>query len=49
MGFSAHRTQNSIRFSFGDENNEKEVEQVISVLPGVVEKLRSLTRVAKRI
>ena len=49
MGFSAHRTQNSIRFSLGNENNEKEVDRVISVLPGVVEKLRKLTRVAERI
>ena len=49
MGFSAHRTQNSIRFSLGNENNEKEVDRVISVLPGVIEKLRNLTRVAERI
>ena len=46
MGFRAHRTQNSIRFSLGAANTEAEVDRVIAVLPGIVEKLRSLTRAA---
>jgi cysteine desulfurase len=44
MGFPAHRTQNSIRFSLGQGNTEADVNRVISVLPGIVEKLRSLSR-----
>jgi cysteine desulfurase len=43
MGLPAHRTQNSIRFSLGAANTEDDVERVIAVLPGIVEKLRSLT------
>jgi len=48
MGFNAHRTQNSIRFSLGAANTEAEIDRVIAVLPGIVEKLRSLTRTAVR-
>ena len=44
MGFPAHRTQNSIRFSLGAANTEADIDRAIAVLPGVVEKLRSLTR-----
>jgi cysteine desulfurase len=43
MGFPAHRTQNSIRFSLGAASTETDVDRVITVLPGIVEKLRSLT------
>lgn len=49
MGFSAHRTQNSIRFSLGSANTEAEIDRVIAVLPGIVEKLRSLTRAPARV
>ena len=48
MGFNAHRTQNSIRFSLGASNTEAEMDRVIAVLPGIVEKLRSLTRAPVR-
>jgi cysteine desulfurase len=44
MGMSSHRTQNSLRFSLGLFSTEEEVDRVIAVLPGLVEKLRSLTR-----
>jgi cysteine desulfurase len=44
MGFPAHRTQNSIRFSLGSANTDADIDRVIGVLPGIVEKLRSLTR-----
>ena len=44
MGFSAHRTQNSIRFSLGMGNTDADVDRVVAALPGVVEKLRNLTR-----
>jgi cysteine desulfurase len=49
MGFPPHRTQNSIRFSLGTANTEADVDRVIAVLPGVVEKLRNLTRTAARV
>jgi cysteine desulfurase len=49
MGFPAHRTQNSIRFSLGAANTEAEIDRVIAVLPGIVEKLRSLTRSPARV
>ena len=48
MGFPPHRTQNSIRFSLGAANTEAEIDRVIAVLPGLVEKLRALTRAAVR-
>ena len=44
MGFPAHRTQNSIRFSFGVGNTDADVDRVLAVLPRVAEKLRNLTR-----
>ncbi len=48
MGLPVHRTQNSIRFSLGSANTEAEVDRVVAVLPGVVDKLRSLTRTPVR-
>ena len=48
MGFPPHRTQNSIRFSLGTVNTDEDVERVIGVLPGIVEKLRNLTRTPVR-
>ncbi len=48
MGFPAHRAQNSIRFSFGAGNTEADVTRVVEALPRVVDKLRSLTRPARR-
>ncbi len=48
MGFPPHRTQNSIRFSLGTANTEAEVDRVVAILPGIVDKLRSLTRVPAR-
>src|SRR5204863_2478772 len=44
MGFAAHRTQNSLRFSLGMFSTEEEVDRVASLLPSIVEKLRNLTR-----
>ena len=48
MGFPPHRTQNSIRFSLGSTNTEADVDRTIAVLPGIVEKLRNLTRTPVR-
>ena len=44
MGFSPHRTQNSIRFSLGLGNTADEVDRVIAILPGIVDRLRTLSR-----
>jgi len=44
MGYPPHRTQNSLRFSLGMFSTEEEVDRVAALVPGLVEKLRSLTR-----
>jgi cysteine desulfurase len=46
MGGSNARTRNSLRFSLGPENTSAEVDFVLGVLPGLVSKLRGLTRTA---
>jgi cysteine desulfurase len=43
MGLPSPRTQNSIRFSLGAGNTDAEVDFVVSKLPAIVDKLRSLT------
>jgi cysteine desulfurase len=44
MGCSPHRAQTSIRFSLGCDNTSDEINQVINVLPKVVDKLRNTAR-----
>ncbi len=48
MGLPSPRTQNSIRLSLGAGNTEAEVDFVVAKLPGIVDKLRSLTRTKVR-
>lgn len=48
MGLPHHRTLSSIRFSLGLSNTEADVDRVVAVLPGLVEKLRSLSTVGPR-
>ena len=48
MGLPVHRTQNSIRFSLGAANTDVDIDRVIAVLPGIVDKLRNLTRAVAR-
>jgi cysteine desulfurase len=48
MGLPHLRTLSSIRFSLGAANTDEDVERVISALPPLVEKLRSLTTVGGR-
>jgi cysteine desulfurase len=48
MGLPHLRTLSSIRFSLGAANTDADVERVITVLPPLVEKLRSLTTVSTR-
>ncbi|MGH9346619.1 MAG: cysteine desulfurase family protein, partial [Vicinamibacterales bacterium] len=49
MGLPAHRTQSSIRFSLGMGNTDADVDRLVAVLPGIVEKLRSLSRAPARV
>jgi cysteine desulfurase len=48
MGLPTHRTQNSIRFSLGAGNTDEQVDYLLETLPGVVGKLRTLTRTGRR-
>jgi cysteine desulfurase len=48
MGLPSPRTQNSIRLSLGAGNSEADVDFVVSKLPPIVDKLRSLTRAKVR-
>ena len=49
MGLPSPRTQNSIRLSLGAGNTDAEVDFVVSKLPAIVSKLRSLTGAGTRI
>jgi cysteine desulfurase len=44
MGLPAHRAQNSIRFSLGQGNEQNEVDALLTKLPAIVGKLRTLAR-----
>jgi cysteine desulfurase len=44
MGLGSARAQSSLRFSLGAANTEAEIDRVVAVLPGLVQKLRALTR-----
>jgi len=48
MGLPHARTLGSIRFSLGEANTEADIDRVIAVLPGLVEKLRNLTVTMRR-
>jgi cysteine desulfurase len=48
MGLPTHRTQNSIRVSLGAGSTEAEIDYFLETLPGVVGKLRTLTRAGVR-
>jgi len=48
MGLPHLRTLGSIRFSLGASNTDADIDQVLEVLPPLVEKLRSLTTVGGR-
>ncbi len=42
MGLSPEQAHASVRFSLGGENGPEDVEQILSVVPGIVERLRAL-------
>lgn len=45
MGLSGERARASLRFSLGKHNSEEDVEQVLDVLPPVVQRLREISPV----
>lgn len=47
LGRGDELARGAIRFSFGKENSEKDVEQVLEILPKAVENLRKLSPVSK--
>lgn len=47
MGLSHEVAHGSVRFTFGHENTEAEVDEVLSVLPQVVERLRAMSPIAQ--
>ena len=46
LGIPQELAHGSLRFSLGYENTEEEVDYVLSVLPGIVEKLRAMSPLA---
>ena len=44
MGLGSSRAQSSLRFSLGSATTESDIDRVVAVLPGLVQKLRALTR-----
>ncbi|HTM58284.1 MAG TPA: cysteine desulfurase family protein, partial [Candidatus Udaeobacter sp.] len=42
IGLSPEEAHASVRFSFGEENSESDVDTIIEVLPAVIERLRAL-------
>ena len=43
MGIPYDICRGSLRFSLGKESTEEEIDYVISILPGIVEKLRAMS------
>jgi cysteine desulfurase len=47
MGIDAQRAQGSVRLTVGQHNTEEEIDYVLSILPGIVEKLRAMSPLAE--
>jgi cysteine desulfurase len=47
LGLSPEQAHGSLRFTFGRENTEADVERVLEVLPGIVAKLRAMSPLLK--
>ena len=45
LGLSHEAAHGSIRFTFGKETSTEDIDYVVEVLPGIVEKLRSISTV----
>jgi cysteine desulfurase len=44
MGLGSSRAQSSLRFSLGSATSDADIDRVVAVVPGLVQKLRALTR-----
>jgi cysteine desulfurase len=42
MGYTPFAAHGSIRFSLGKETSQEDIDYVLKVLPGIVEKLRKI-------
>ena len=47
MGVDAQRAHGSVRFTVGPDNTEEEIDYVLSILPGIIEKLRAMSPLAE--
>ena len=47
MGMPHEIAHGSIRFSMGPENTEEEIDRVVSLIPGIVDKLRAMSPLTK--
>ena len=45
IGLSADEARSSIRFSLGKQNDEEQIDRLLEIIPGVVERLRKLSPV----
>ena len=43
MGFSHEVAHGSLRLTLGKENTEEDVDYVLDILPGIIEKLRQMS------
>jgi cysteine desulfurase len=43
IGLSADEARSSIRFSLGKQNNDEQIDRLLEIIPGVVERLRKLS------
>ena len=43
IGLSADEARSSIRFSLGKQNNEEQIDRLLEIIPGVVDRLRQLS------
>lgn len=48
MGVPARLAQGALRFTLGPENTEEDIDYVLSILPGMVEKLRAMSPLSAR-
>ncbi|HJX70092.1 MAG TPA: cysteine desulfurase NifS, partial [Dehalococcoidia bacterium] len=47
LGLSYEQAHGSLRFTLGRENTEEDVERVLEVLPGIVNRLRAMSPLLK--
>jgi len=47
MGIDAQRAHGSLRLTVGSDNTEEEIDYVLSILPGIIDKLRAMSPLAE--